>query len=67
MPSEDRETTTAAALDGCPVHLLIRLAAGSVFYADPVTWPGKKGGPGKHGMRSPATTLPRPAPSPKRP
>ncbi len=39
-----------AALRGCPVHLLIRLAAGSVFYADPVTWPGKKGRPGKHGM-----------------
>jgi hypothetical protein len=39
-----------AALRGCPVHLLIRLAAGSVLYADPVTWPGKKGRPGKHGM-----------------
>jgi hypothetical protein len=39
-----------AALRGCPVHLLIRLAAGSVFYADAVTWPGKKGRPGKHGM-----------------
>jgi DDE superfamily endonuclease len=39
-----------AALRGCPVHLLIRLSAGSVFYADPVTWPGKKGRPGKHGM-----------------
>jgi len=39
-----------AALAGCPVHLLIRLAAGSVFYADPVTWPGKRGRPGKHGM-----------------
>lgn len=37
MPSEDGETTTAAALDGCPVHLLIRLAPGSVFCADPVT------------------------------
>jgi hypothetical protein len=32
------------------VHLLLRLPAGSVFYADPVTWPGKKGRPGKHGM-----------------
>jgi len=32
------------------VHLLIRLASGSVFYADPATWPGKKGRPGKHGM-----------------
>ena len=39
-----------AALAGQPVHLLIRLASGSVFYADPVTWPGKKGRPGKHGM-----------------
>jgi hypothetical protein len=38
-----------AALAGCPVHLLIRLPSGSVFYADPVTWPGKKGRPGKHG------------------
>ena len=39
-----------AALAGQPVHLLIRLAAGSVFYANPVTWPGKNGRPGKHGM-----------------
>jgi DDE superfamily endonuclease len=39
-----------AALTGCGVHLLIRLASGSVFYADPVTWPGKNGRPGKHGM-----------------
>ena len=39
-----------AALAGQPVHLLIRLASGSVFYADPITWPGKKGRPGKHGM-----------------
>jgi DDE superfamily endonuclease len=39
-----------AALAGQPVHLLIRLQSGSVFYADPVTWPGKKGRPGKHGM-----------------
>ena len=39
-----------AALHGCPVHLLIRLPAGSVFYADPVSWPGKRGRPGKHGM-----------------
>ena len=39
-----------AALAGRPVHLLIRLAAGSVLYADPVTWPGKTGRPGKHGM-----------------
>jgi DDE superfamily endonuclease len=40
-----------AALAGQPVHLLIRLASGSVFYADPVTWPGKHGRPGKHGAR----------------
>jgi hypothetical protein len=39
-----------AALAGQPVHLLIRLPAGSVFYADPASWPGKKGRPGKHGM-----------------
>jgi DDE superfamily endonuclease len=38
-----------AALAGQPVHLLIRLPADSVFYADPVSWPGKKGRPGKHG------------------
>jgi hypothetical protein len=24
-----------AGLTGCPVHLLVRLAAGSVFYGDP--------------------------------
>ena len=39
-----------AALRGCPVHLLIRLPVGSVLYANPVTWPGKRGRPGKHGM-----------------
>ncbi len=39
-----------AALRGHPVHLLIRLASGSVFYADPVTWPGKHGRPAKHGI-----------------
>jgi len=39
-----------AALAGQDVHLLIRLASGSVLYADPVTWPGKHGRPGKHGM-----------------
>jgi len=39
-----------AALAGQPVHLLIRLPADSVFYADPISWPGKKGRPGKHGM-----------------
>jgi DDE superfamily endonuclease len=40
-----------AALAGQDVHLLIRLASGSVFYASPVTWPGKNGRPGKHGTR----------------
>ncbi len=40
----------SAALAGRHVHLLIRLPSGSVFYADPVTWAGKKGRPGKHGM-----------------
>ena len=39
-----------AAMAGQPVHLLIRLASGSVFYANPVTWPGKNGRPVKHGM-----------------
>ena len=39
-----------AAMAGQPVHLLIRLASGSVFYANPVTWPGKKGRPVRHGM-----------------
>ena len=31
------------------VKNLLRLASGSVFYADRVTWPGKTGRPGKHG------------------
>ncbi|MFI5068846.1 MAG: transposase, partial [Streptosporangiales bacterium] len=39
-----------AAMAGQPVHLLIRLASGQVFYADPVTWPGKKGRTPKHGI-----------------
>jgi len=39
-----------AALAGHDVHLLIRLPSGSVFYGDPVTWPGKNGRPGKHGI-----------------
>ena len=38
-----------AALRGHDVHLLIRLASGQVFYQDPVTWPGKRGRPVKHG------------------
>jgi hypothetical protein len=40
-----------AALAGCPVHLLIRLPARSVFYYDAITWPGKQGRPGKCGTR----------------
>ena len=34
---------------GCPVHVLVRLAAGSVFYADPVTWEGRYGRPARRG------------------
>ena len=34
---------------GCPVHVLVRLAAGSVFYAEPVTWEGKYGRPARRG------------------
>jgi hypothetical protein len=34
---------------GCPVHVLVRLAAGSVFYAQPVTWEGKDGRPPRRG------------------
>jgi hypothetical protein len=36
-------------LAGCPVHVLVRLAAGSVFYAGPVTWDGKHGRPARRG------------------
>jgi DDE superfamily endonuclease len=36
-------------LAGCPVHVLIRLAAGSVVYAEPVTWEGKYGRPARCG------------------
>ena len=39
-----------AALTGQPVHLLVRLPAGSVMYGAPVTWPGKMGRPCKHGI-----------------
>jgi hypothetical protein len=34
---------------GCPAHILVRLAAGSVFYAEPVTWEGKDGRPSRRG------------------
>ena len=39
-----------AALAGQDVHLLVRLPVTSVFYYNPVTWPGKNGRPGKHGI-----------------
>lgn len=39
-----------AALHDMDVHLLIRLPVRSVFYADPVTWPGKNGRPATHGI-----------------
>jgi hypothetical protein len=34
---------------GCPAHILVRLAAGCVFYAEPVTWEGKDGRPPRRG------------------
>jgi DDE superfamily endonuclease len=36
-------------LAGCPAHLLVRLPAGSVFYQDAVTWPGRNGRPARRG------------------
>ena len=36
-------------LPGCPVRVLVRLAAGPVFYADPVTWDGRYGRPARRG------------------
>jgi DDE family transposase len=36
-------------LGGCPVHVLVRLPAGSVFYQDAVTWDGKNGRPARRG------------------
>jgi hypothetical protein len=33
----------ADGLVGCPFHVLVRLAARSVFYQDPPAWPGKNG------------------------
>jgi hypothetical protein len=38
-----------AGLTGYPVHLLVRLAAGQVFFYDAARWPGKNGRPGTHG------------------
>jgi hypothetical protein len=34
---------------GCPARILVRLAAGSVFYADAITWDGKNGRPARRG------------------
>ena len=39
----------ADGLLGCPAHILVRLATGSVFYAEPVTWDGKYGRPPRRG------------------
>jgi hypothetical protein len=39
----------ADGLLGCPIHVLVRLAAGSVFYAAPVTWEGRDGRPARRG------------------
>jgi len=36
-------------LRGQPCHVLVRLAFGSVFCRDQLTWPGKPGRPGDHG------------------
>lgn len=36
-------------LRGQPAHILVRLAFGSVFCRDQLTWPGKPGRPGDHG------------------
>ena len=54
-----------AALAGQPVHLLVRLPAKSVLYGDPVTWPGKRGRPCRHGIpvtchNEPAAANPEP-------
>ena len=48
----DAGDSAAALTDGllgCPVHLLVRLAAGSAFCADPFTWEGRYGRPARHG------------------
>ena len=36
-------------LSGCPAHILVRLPAGSVFYQDAPSWPGKNGRPARRG------------------
>jgi DDE superfamily endonuclease len=48
----DAGYSAAALTDGLlgwPAHILVRLAAGSVFYADPVTWDGRYGRPARRG------------------
>lgn len=48
----DAGCSAAALTDGllgCPVHVLVRLPAGSVFYAEPVTWEGRYGRPPRRG------------------
>ena len=48
----DAGYSAAALTDGLlgwPVHILVRLAAGCVFYADPVTWDGRCGRPARRG------------------
>ena len=48
----DAGYSAAALTDGLlgyPVHVLVRLAIGSVFYAEPVTWNGKHGRPARRG------------------
>ena len=54
-----------AALARQPAHLLARLPAKSVFYGDPVTWPGRNGRPPRHGIpvtchNEPAAANPEP-------
>lgn len=44
-------TALTAGLAGYDVHLLVRLPVTSVFFCDPVAWPGKNDRPGKHGTR----------------
>ena len=45
----DSAAALADGLAGCPAHVLVRLAAGSVFYAEPVAWEGKYGRPARRG------------------
>src|SRR6266568_3844859 len=48
----DAGYSAAALTDGLlgwPAHILVRLAAGSVFYAAPVTWDGRYGRPARRG------------------